>query len=205
MNTTSSITKRNVVAFVTVTLLLVSVGLSASSIVPTQDARAQTKANTTSTVTGGIGSQNKSNVMLSNYGPNITGSIPFGPTIENAIASAVHVTLANASTIAEKAVGANTHALAVRIGVIHGFLVYMALVVDSNHGFHGVLVDPGNGKVLSSTPLSMAAMMNGGMGMMGSGMGMGMMGSGMGMGMMGSGMHRGMMANSPGMMVKPHP
>ena len=74
---------------------------------------------------------------------------------------------------------------AVRIGVVHGFLVYIAFVVDSNNNFHGVLVDSGNGKVLSSTQVSMAAMMRGGMGMMGSGMGMGMMGSGMGMGMMG--------------------
>jgi hypothetical protein len=74
----------------------------------------------------------------------------------------------------------------------------MAFVVDSNNNFHGVLVDSGNGKVLSSTQVSMAAMMRGGMGM-------GMMGSGMGMGMMGSGMHQGMMTHSPGMMSKPHP
>ena len=46
-------------------------------------------------------------------------------------ASQVNVSLANASTTAEKAVGANAHATAVRIGVVHGFLVYMALVMDS--------------------------------------------------------------------------
>ena len=45
------------------------------------------------------------------------------PTIAKAIASQVHVSLANASTIAEKAAGPNTHAVAVRIGVVHGFLV----------------------------------------------------------------------------------
>ncbi|MGB6670853.1 MAG: hypothetical protein WBE34_00320, partial [Candidatus Nitrosopolaris sp.] len=92
--------------------------------------------------------------------------------------------------------GANAHAAAVRIGVVHGFLVYMAFVADSNNNFHGVLVDSGNGKVLSSTQVSMAAMIRGGMGMMG---------SGMGMGMMGSGMHQGMMTHSLGMMSKPHP
>ena len=43
----------------------------------------------------------------------------------------VHVSLANASNIAEKAVGANAHTAAVRIGVVYGFLVYRALVVDS--------------------------------------------------------------------------
>jgi hypothetical protein len=86
----------------------------------------------------------------------------------------VHVRLANASTTAEKAVGANANAVAVKIGVVHGFLVYMALVVDSNKNFHGVLVDAGNGKVLAATQMSMAAMEQSGMGinLMGPGMGM---------------------------------
>ena len=34
--------------------------------------------------------------------PNLTGSIAIGPTIAKAIASQVHVSLANASTTAEK-------------------------------------------------------------------------------------------------------
>jgi hypothetical protein len=126
-------------------------------------------------------------MMMGTYGPNITGSIALGPTIAKAIASQVHVNLANASMIAEKAVGANAHSAAVRIGVVHGFLVYMALVVDSSNNFHGVLVDAGNGKVLSQ--LSLAALMRGGM--MGPSMGM-MMGPSMGM-------HQGMM-HYPGMM-----
>jgi hypothetical protein len=63
----------------------------------------------------------------------------------------------------------------------------MALVVDSSNNFHGVLVDAGNGKVLSQ--LSLAALMRGGM--MGPSMGM-MMGPSMGM-------HQGMM-HYPGMM-----
>jgi uncharacterized membrane protein YkoI len=192
MDEKTSLRKRNVVLFIAVTVLLVSVGVSASAI--SQDARAQTKTNMTGSMTGG---QNKPNMMMGTYGPNITGSVAIGPTMAKAIASQVHVSLANASIIAEKAVGANAHAAAVRIGVVHGFLVYMAFVVDSNNNFHGVLVDSGNGKVLSSTQVSMAAMMRGGMGM-------GMMGSGMGMGMMGSGMHQGMMTHSPGMMSKPH-
>jgi len=80
--------------------------------------------------------------------------------------------------------------------VVHGFLVYITFVVDSNNIFHGVLVDSGNGKVLSATHVSMAALMRGGMGMMG---------SGMGMGMMGSGMYQGMMTHYPGMVNRPHP
>jgi uncharacterized membrane protein YkoI len=168
MNTTTRLRKRNVGLFVTLTVLLVSIGVSASAIVSFQNARAQTNTNMTG--------QNKPNMMMGTYGPNITGSVAIGPTMAKAIASQVHVSLANASIIAEKTVGANAHAAAVRIGVVHGFLVYMAFVADSNNNFHGVLVDSGNGKVLSSTQVSMAAMMPGGMGMMGSGMGMGMMG-----------------------------
>ena len=48
--------------------------------------------------------------------PNITGSVAIGPMLAKAIASQVHVSLENASMIAEKAVGANAHAAAVRIG-----------------------------------------------------------------------------------------
>ena len=196
MNTTTRLRKRNLAVVITVTVLLVSIGVSASAIVSIQNAQAQTNTNMTGSMIGGSSSQNKPNMMMGTYGPNITGSVALGPTIAKAIASQVHVSLANASIIAEKTVGANAHAAAVRIGVVHGFLVYMAFVVDSNNNFHGVLVDSGNGKVLSSTQVSMAAFMRGGMGMMG---------SGMGMGMMGSGMHQGMMTHSPGMMSKPHP
>jgi hypothetical protein len=69
----------------------------------------------------------------------------------------------------------------------------MALVVDSNNNFHGVLVDAGNGKVLAATQLSMAAMMQSGMGIILMGPGMGMMGPEFMM-------QHGMM-NGPGMMM----
>jgi hypothetical protein len=82
------------------------------------------------------------------YGPYITGSVSVGPAIAKSIESLVRISLANASTIAEKAVGTNAHAAAVRIGVVYGFLVYKALIVDSNYGFHWILVDAGNGKPL---------------------------------------------------------
>jgi hypothetical protein len=84
-----------------------------------------------------------SNQSQTSFGPNITGTVALGPTIAKAIASQVQVSLANASTIAEKAVGANAHEVAVRIGAVHGFLGYIELVIDSYNNFHGVLVDPG--------------------------------------------------------------
>jgi hypothetical protein len=167
MNLQLNLRERNVV-LVAAAILLVSIGLSTSPIASTHDASAQANSNMTGSMMGG----GRSNQSPSSFGPNITGTVAIGPTIAKAIASQVHVSLANASTIAEKAAGPNAHAVAVRIGVVHGYLVYMGLVIDSNNNFHGVLVDPGNGKVLASTQMSLAGMMHGGMGMMGPGMGM---------------------------------
>jgi uncharacterized membrane protein YkoI len=168
-------TRTNIIVSIATVLLAVSIGAKSLSLASSEGASAQMSNY------GGMMSstgQNQSNMMVGTSGPNITGTIPLEPTIVKAISSQVHVSLANASIIAEKAVGANAHAAAVRIGVVHGFLVYMELVVDSNNNFHGVLVDAGNGKVLASTQMSMAAIMQ--MGMMGPGMGM--MGPGMMMG-----------------------
>ena len=161
----------NRIAFLTVTALLFT-GIVSIAFFSSETANAQSKhiiiikrGNMT-----GSSSQNQTGMMM---GTNITGSIPIGPTIAKAIASQVHVSLANASTIAEKAIGTNAHSIAVRIGIVHGFLVYMALVHDMNTGtFHGVLVDPSSGKVLASTPFPFRAlaMMMGGDNMMGPGM-----------------------------------
>ena len=154
------------IAVLLVTFAVLAIAVVTSSIASTQSTFAQMKKS--SNIAGGnmmaYGHQNQTSTMME---PNITGSVAIGPMLAKAIASQVHVSLANASMIAEKAVGANAHAAAVRIGVVHGFLVYMALVVDNNNNFHGVLVDAGNGKTLASTQISMAAMMQGGMGMMG--------------------------------------
>jgi hypothetical protein len=109
MNTTTFFRKRNVILFVTGTILIVAVLVSASAIESTK-------------VTGTmIGDNDNQNYI--GYGPNITGSVTVGPTTTKIIESQVHISLANASNIAEKAVGANTHTAAVRIGVFYGFLV----------------------------------------------------------------------------------
>ena len=84
---------------------------------------------------------------------NITGSLSLQNMLARKAGSAVHLSLANASTIAEKTVGPNSHAVSVRIGVVHGFVVYIALVSNVNHSIYRVLVDAGNGKALSSAQL----------------------------------------------------
>jgi hypothetical protein len=98
-------------------------------------------------------SQNQTGMMSAN----LTSSIPLNPSLSpKAIISQVHVSLVNASTTAEKSVGTNAHSIAVRLGTANGHLVYTALVYDMNTGtLHGVLVDPGNGKLLASTQIPM--------------------------------------------------
>ena len=48
--------------------------------------------------------------------------------------------------------GSNTSAVAAFIHPERGFLVYDVFVLDSNDNVHRIIVDPGNGKVLSNQP-----------------------------------------------------
>ena len=148
MNTTG-FRKRNVLI---VTALILSVGVSTWTTEYIQYVGAQTKTNITTGMMGG----NKLKTTIGASGTNITGSVSLAHLIAKTLASEVNVTLVNATTIAEKTVGSNAHAVSARLAVVHGFLVYRALVVDSNYDFHTVVVDAGNGKVLSSAPLSIA-------------------------------------------------
>ena len=122
---------------------------------------------------------------------NWTSSISLFSPIMDAFKSRIHTTLNDATTDALKAIGGlNSSAVAAFIHPERGFLVYDVFVLDPSNNIHRVLVDPGNGKVLSVESMSlmdMMAKMHPSMGMMGS---PGMMGHGMGMmgspGMMGS-------------------
>jgi uncharacterized membrane protein YkoI len=113
-----------------------------------------------------INSTNRTNVLspLTRYpassaivlppSENWTGSIQTSPTIGQAIASKVHVSIANASTIAEKAAGKGSHTVLAMLETDRGFLVYTTWVVDSNYNFNRVVVDPANGKILFNQPLT---------------------------------------------------
>jgi hypothetical protein len=148
----------------------------------------------------GPGSADNQSKMRGMMMQNVTGSINLSSTITNAIASQVKESLSQAATTAEGAVGNNSHALAAHLGEVNGYLTYCIWVLGPDMKINMVIVDPGNGQVLSNKqiPLQHPMMSMGlgmGMGMMGPGMGMmgpgmGMMGPGMGMGMMGSGMMR---------------
>jgi hypothetical protein len=121
---------------------------------------------------------------------NWTGSISLFSPILDAFKSKMHTTLNNATTSALNAVGGGSNASAVA-AFIHperGFLVYDVFVLDSSNNIHRVIVDPGNGRILSNQQMSMMDMMfmmhhpSMGMGSMMCGVpGMGMMKHGMGM------------------------
>jgi hypothetical protein len=136
------------------TALIFILGVLAVATVSIQD----TPAAAIGGMTGSNSSQGIAKTTIG-AGANITGSLSLRNMLAKKAGSEVHLSLANASTIAEKTVGPNSHAVSVRIGVVRGFVVFIALVSDINHGIHSVLVDAGNGKVLSSTQLPIATMM----------------------------------------------
>ena len=127
---------------------------------------------------------------MSSSSQNWTGSISLFSPIIDAFKSKIHTTLNDATTNAIKAVagGSNSSAVAAFIHPEGGFLVYDVFVLDSSNNIHKVIVDPGNGKVLSNQRMSimdMMSMAHPSMGMMIGGPPHGMMMGGPGMGMMG--------------------
>ena len=188
---------RNSKTTVTTTFVLIAIVLvfgSTSVLLTTFTHKANAQTSGSSNMTGGSSTMGtngpKSMMMTGNRGANITGSVPLLPTMMQALKSRVHTNLNDATTTALKSVGGNSSAVAAFIHPENGFLVYNVIVLDSNNNIHRVIVDAGNGKVLSSQSMSMTNMMMGhggaGMGMMGPGMGM-MGHGGAGMGMMGPG------------------
>jgi uncharacterized membrane protein YkoI len=108
--------------------------------------------------------------MMTMGGENVTSSINLMNIISNAIGSQIKVSLSNATTTAETSVGNNSHAVAAHIGDVNGYLVYTIFVLDPNMNFNTVIVDPGNGQVLSSKQMSMEEHLMMHKGMMGPGM-----------------------------------
>jgi len=85
---------------------------------------------------------------------NITSSINLMNIIGQAIGSKVNVSLSDAATTAEASVGNGSHAVAAHIDDKNGYLTYNVMVIDPSMNFSKVIVDPGNGQVLSSKQIS---------------------------------------------------
>jgi uncharacterized membrane protein YkoI len=197
------ILKTTILVSSTVILAIVIVLSGASSFITIQqNASAQKTADASTTnMTMMSDTTMEPRDMMMMRGENVTSSINLMNIITNALGSQIKVSLSNATTIAENSVGNNSHAVAAHLGDENGYLVYTIFVLDPNMNFNTVIVDPGNGQVLSSKQISKEEHLMMHKGMMGPGMmGPGMMGPGMmGPGMMGPGMMGpGMMG--PGMM-----
>jgi uncharacterized membrane protein YkoI len=103
---------------------------------------------------------NNSTKASDRYGQlNITGSIQLGPTISESIRSQIHTSLSQAVTIAQQAVGQNSSVSGANLRAVNGFLVYAVNVVGNNATHYRLLVDPGDGKVLSTQSLGTGSMM----------------------------------------------
>jgi hypothetical protein len=119
---------------------------------------------------GSNSKQNPWNPLSMSSSENWTGSVSLLSPIIDAYKSKIHTTLNDAITSAKNVVGgSNSTAVAAFIHPQRGFLVYDVFVLDSSNNIHRVIVDPGNGRVLSNLGLSMQDMMS----MMHSSMGMG--------------------------------
>lgn len=92
-------------------------------------------------------------------GQNITGSINLKSTFFNSIASQVKVSLSDAAAIAQKQVGNNSHVVSAHLDVANGFLTYTVCAIDPDMNIHRLIIDAGNGKVLSSSNFSWQNMM----------------------------------------------
>ncbi|MGH9986589.1 MAG: PepSY domain-containing protein [Nitrososphaeraceae archaeon] len=80
----------------------------------------------------------------------INGTINLEQTIIEAIDSKVNTSLTQAITTAEQSVGNNSFALAAFGADLVGDLVYIIILGTPGTEFYNVIVDPGNGQILSS-------------------------------------------------------
>jgi len=90
---------------------------------------------------------------------NLTGSIPIISTIINGFKSLIHVSLNDAITTAQNSLGSNSTTVAAFTHPSKGSIVYDIFALDTNNNVHKIVVDPGNGTILSSEQLSIMDMM----------------------------------------------
>jgi len=90
---------------------------------------------------------------------NFTGSMPlFSPLIQG-FKSSINYTLYDAIPIAEGFLGNGSITIAALTHPENGFIVYDIFALDPNNNSYKVIVDPGNGKILSFQKMSLIEMM----------------------------------------------
>ena len=90
---------------------------------------------------------------------NWTGSVPigsFGADMIESIKSKVNVSVGEVESAAKQAMGERSEVCCVTLAPVNGYLVFVALGIDSSNNIHRVLVDAGNGQVLDGAQVDMA-------------------------------------------------
>jgi hypothetical protein len=187
---------KSFMTFTLIATLLSAIGaisLSTSQYIFAQSTNAPVGPNTTSQGTmAAKGNQNvppatnTSTMGMNKQNAMVNSSINVVKSMYQGVASKFNVTLDQAINTAQKAIGNKSYALEATTGIDNGYITYTIILGTPDMKFYNVVVDPGNGKVLSSHQLSMIA-------------GMMMMHPGM---MMGP--NNGMMMMHPGMMMGPN-
>ncbi|MEJ7642180.1 MAG: hypothetical protein WKF36_08300, partial [Candidatus Nitrosocosmicus sp.] len=90
---------------------------------------------------------------------NFTGSISIFQPIINEFKSSINTSLTDAISTAEQSLGNNATTLAAFIHPEREYIVYNVYALDANNIAHRVIVDPGNGNILSSQQMSFMEMM----------------------------------------------
>ena len=90
---------------------------------------------------------------------NFTGSISIFQPIINEFKSSINTSLTDAISIAEQSLGNNATTLAAFIHPEREYIVYNVFALNANNIAHKVIVDPGNGNILSSQQMSFMEMM----------------------------------------------
>jgi uncharacterized membrane protein YkoI len=99
--------------------------------------------------------EDKHNYYMDKEHERINGTIDIMDTMFEAIASKLNITLTDAITTAQQSVGNNSYAMEAKGGMKDGFMVYSVVLGTPDMEFYKVIVDPGNGQILSSNELSM--------------------------------------------------
>jgi hypothetical protein len=99
-------------------------------------------------------------IMNNMSNTNITGSISLFDTITAAVESKINVSFSDAVVSAESSLGNNSDAVAGHLGDENGYLVYNILALGPDRSFNRILVDPGNGEIISTEQIPKENIMN---------------------------------------------
>jgi hypothetical protein len=124
------------------------VSVTVKAVIPSSTAPATSNM----TSAGNITNTTSLPIASSSSSLNFTGSVPvsvLNMTDPKSILSYMHLAASDAALEAQKATGDNSSAVTVNLRIINGFLVSVVEVIDAQYNTHEVVIDVGNGKILS--------------------------------------------------------